>query len=70
MAAIATALAQEFPATNKGRGITLEPLRVSIVGSELRLTSLLFLGVVAFVLLMCCANVASLLLARMSGRSR
>ena len=70
MTAIAGALAQEFPATNKGRGVTLEPLGSSIVGDELRVTSMLFLGVVGFVLLMCCANLASLLLARVGGRAR
>ncbi len=42
----------------------LEPLHDALIGSELRLTSLLFLGVVGFVLLICCANVAHLLLAR------
>jgi putative ABC transport system permease protein len=70
MTAIADALARELPATNKGRGVTLEPLGVSIVGNEIRLTSMLFLGVVGLVLLMCCANLASLLLARLSGRAR
>jgi putative ABC transport system permease protein len=67
---IANTLALEFPATNRGRGVRLEPMHDSLIGSELRLTSLLFLGVVGFVLLICCANVANLLLARATSRTR
>jgi putative ABC transport system permease protein len=70
MAAVAKGLAQDFPKTNKGRGVSLEPLRVAVIGNELRQTSILFLGVVAFVLLICCANVANLLLARATVRTR
>jgi putative ABC transport system permease protein len=70
MTSIAESLAQEFPATNKGRGATVDPLRRGLIGPDVRLMSMLFLGVVGFVLLMCCANVANLLLARASGRAR
>jgi putative ABC transport system permease protein len=70
LSGVADALAREFPDTNTGRGVTIELLHDAMIGSELRLTSLLFLGVVGFVLLICCANVANLLLARASVRTR
>jgi putative ABC transport system permease protein len=70
IAAAASGLAKEFPQTNTGRTVHLEPLHDAFVGSELRTTSFLFLGVVGFVLLICCANVANLLLARATARSR
>jgi putative ABC transport system permease protein len=70
MTAIGHRNAERFPDTNKGHDPTLQPLREALVGSEMRLTSALLLGVVGFVLLMCCANVANLLLARTSARAR
>jgi putative ABC transport system permease protein len=70
LAVVADGLAQDFPATNKGRGITVEPLHDALISRELRSTALLFVGVVGIVLLICCANVANLLLARAAGRRR
>jgi len=70
MSTVARRLSDEWPETNKGWGITIEPLRDAIVGGELKTTSLMLAGVVGFVLLMACANVANLLLARSLGRSR
>jgi putative ABC transport system permease protein len=67
---IAARLAEQFPASNKGHGVTVQPLREALIGPQVRLTSLLLVGVVGFVLLMCCANVASLLLAQATRRTR
>ena len=70
LSAIAQQLAREHPATNKDWGIAIEPLRDGLISSNLQLTSLLLSGAVACVLLMCCANVANLLLARAGVRGR
>jgi putative ABC transport system permease protein len=70
MTAVAEGLARAHPQTNSQRGVTIEPLREALVGNDLRLTAMLFLGVVGFVLLICCANVANLVLARATARAR
>ncbi len=70
MAPIAANIARLFPETNKAWGIALQPLRDAMVGKELRTTSLVLAGVVTFVLLMACANIANLMLARGAGRAR
>ena len=67
---IADRLAHAYPEANKGTGVIVEPIRAGIVGSDLATTSMFLLGVVGFVLLLCCANVANLLLARAAARAR
>jgi len=70
LAALGERLSRDYPATHKGWSMNAEPLRAAVMGPELQLTSLFLFGVVGFVLLLCCANVANLLLARGSVRSR
>jgi putative ABC transport system permease protein len=63
-------LARDYPDSHKDWTVTAEPLGEAVMGRELQLTSLFLFGVVGFVLLLCCSNVANLLLARSSVRSR
>ncbi len=67
--AVARDLALAYPDANKGSGITMIPLKTDVVGNA-RGTLLVLLGAVAFVLLIACANVSNLLLARSTGRTR
>ncbi|MGH9747908.1 MAG: ABC transporter permease [Candidatus Acidiferrales bacterium] len=69
MTAIASRLAQQYPASDAGKSAVVIPMRDDLV-SNVRLTLYLLLGAVGMVLLIACANIANLLLAKAAGRSR
>ena len=72
ISAVAKRLESDFPATNRGRGIQLEPLWKSPFNNAGALfpTLRIALGVVIFVLLIACANVGNLLLVKSFARRR
>jgi putative ABC transport system permease protein len=67
MATITARLEQKFPGTN--RDVMVTPLKENVIG-QVKAPLLMLLGAVGFVLLIACANVAHMLLARSAGRQK
>ncbi len=69
MNAVAARLESQYPDTNKDKGASIASLKELIV-SDSRALLWILLGAVSFVLLIACANVANLLLARAAARQK
>ncbi|HZM90268.1 MAG TPA: ABC transporter permease [Blastocatellia bacterium] len=69
MTSLAAQLESEYPKSNDGTGAAVFSLHSEIVG-DVKRPLLIFLGAVAFILLIACANVANLMLARAASRQR
>lgn len=69
MATTARRLEQQFPETNRGRSVAVTTLRDEMVGN-VRVMLYLLLGAVTVLLLIACANTATLLLGKAAARTR
>lgn len=69
MTSIARRLDQQYPESNKGRSVAVTRMSDEMVG-DVRFTLYLLLGAVTVVLLIACANTATLLLGKATARTR
>jgi predicted permease len=70
MRGIAAAISSEFPATNTGWSVRVDSVYDSMLDEGVRPSLLALLGAVALVMLIACANVSNLVLAKAIGRQR
>ncbi|MDP2322221.1 MAG: ABC transporter permease [Acidobacteriota bacterium] len=67
---MAATVASQYPATNDGWSAMARPMADEFIPEDVRLVLLTMMGAVTLVLLIACANVANLMLARASGKQR
>jgi putative ABC transport system permease protein len=70
LASMAATMATQYPTTNEGWSAITQQLSDDFIPDDVRLVLLTMMGAVTIVLLIACANVANLMLARASGRQR
>jgi putative ABC transport system permease protein len=67
---IAANLQKQYPDSNTNNGVRIRTLMEVLVGETVKSTLWILFGAVAFVLLIACANIANLLLARATARKK
>jgi putative ABC transport system permease protein len=70
LAAVAAGLAREYPTTNDRWTTLIRPIKEQFIPDDVRLILLTMMGAVTLVLVIACANVANLMLARAAARRR